>query len=97
MERKWVEYFGQLHGTVLALWDAASLDEAGPNGEVTPIFINVADASLQMVWFSWFLAIMPSLTLRSDKFASRPGWWRQPFAERSQFVNRRQEPLLATF
>lgn len=36
-------------GTVLSLWDAAELDGAGADGEVTPTFINLADASIKMV------------------------------------------------
>jgi hypothetical protein len=39
----------QLVGTVLSLWDAAELDGAGQDGEVTPTFINLADASIKMV------------------------------------------------
>ena len=39
----------QLVGTVLSLWDAAELDGAGEDGEVTPTFINLADASIKMV------------------------------------------------
>ena len=34
---------------MLALWDAAQLDAAGPDGEVVPTFINLADASIKMV------------------------------------------------
>jgi CCR4-NOT transcriptional complex subunit CAF120 len=37
-------------GTVLSLWDAAALDAAGQDGEVAPTFINLADASIKMVW-----------------------------------------------
>ena len=36
-------------GTVLSLWDAGLLDEAGQDGEVAPTFINLADASIKMV------------------------------------------------
>lgn len=44
-DRQWVECFGQLVGTVLSVWNAEALD----SGEATPLFINVADASVQMV------------------------------------------------
>lgn len=47
--RTWTECFAQLVGTVLSLWDAASLDAAGQDGEVSPSFINLADASIKMV------------------------------------------------
>lgn len=48
-DRAWTECFAQLVGTVLSLWDAASLDQAGEDGEVVPTFINLSDASLKMV------------------------------------------------
>nr|KMM70385.1 PH domain-containing protein [Coccidioides posadasii RMSCC 3488] len=48
-ERKWTEYFAQLVGTVLSLWEPAALDAAGSNGEAIPTFINVADASIKMI------------------------------------------------
>ncbi|WEW58267.1 hypothetical protein PRK78_003735 [Emydomyces testavorans] len=48
-DRRWTEYFAQLVGTVLSLWDPAALDAAGPDGDVTPTFINVADASIKMI------------------------------------------------
>lgn len=48
-DRRWVECYAQLIGTVLSLWDAATLDAAGENGEVPPTFINLADASITMV------------------------------------------------
>ncbi|RDI89663.1 hypothetical protein Vi05172_g201 [Venturia inaequalis] len=47
--RTWEECFAQLVGTVLSLWDAAELDSAGEDGEVTPAFINLADASIKML------------------------------------------------
>ncbi|TID16321.1 hypothetical protein E6O75_ATG11439 [Venturia nashicola] len=47
--RTWQECFAQLVGTVLSLWDAAELDSAGEDGEVTPTFINLADASIKML------------------------------------------------
>ncbi|KAK2747535.1 hypothetical protein FQN57_002028 [Myotisia sp. PD_48] len=48
-DRQWVECFGQLVGTVLSIWNAAALDAAGPNVEVPPSFINLADATIQMM------------------------------------------------
>lgn len=48
-DRQWVECFAQLIGTVLSLWDAAALDAAGEDAEVAPTFINLGDASIQMV------------------------------------------------
>ncbi|CRG90380.1 CCR4-NOT transcriptional complex subunit CAF120 [Talaromyces islandicus] len=48
-DRKWVECFAQLVGTVLSFWDANALDAAGQDGEVAPSFINLADASLKMI------------------------------------------------
>ncbi|MCJ1393841.1 hypothetical protein MMC18_006717 [Xylographa bjoerkii] len=48
-DRSWAECFAQLVGTVLSLWDAAALDEAGQDGEVAPTFINLADASIKMI------------------------------------------------
>lgn len=44
-----MECFAQLVGTVLTLWDAAALDAAGQDGEVSPTFMNLADASIKMV------------------------------------------------
>lgn len=34
------------------MWDAAHLDTAGDEGEVVPVFINLADASIKMVGIS---------------------------------------------
>lgn len=48
-DRTWTEYFAQLVGTVLSLWDAAELDAAGEEGEVLPKFINLTDASIKMI------------------------------------------------
>ncbi|OKL59698.1 hypothetical protein UA08_05291 [Talaromyces atroroseus] len=48
-DRKWVECFAQLVGTVLSIWDSAALDAAGGEQEVTPTFINLADASIKML------------------------------------------------
>lgn len=36
-------------GTILSLWDASALDQAGGDAEVVPTFINLTDASLHMV------------------------------------------------
>lgn len=47
-DRVWTECFAQLVGTVLSLWDAAALDQAGEDGEVVPTFINLSDASIKM-------------------------------------------------
>ncbi|KAF2146751.1 uncharacterized protein K452DRAFT_294294 [Aplosporella prunicola CBS 121167] len=49
VDRTWTECFAQLVGTVLSLWDAHKLDEAGQDGEVIPTFINLADASIKMI------------------------------------------------
>ena len=48
-DRKWMECFAQLVGTVLSLWEAAALDAAGENEEVVPTFLNLTDASIRMV------------------------------------------------
>jgi len=48
-DRKWQEYFVQLVGTILSLWDASALDQADGDAEVLPTFINLTDASLHMV------------------------------------------------
>ncbi|KAI9842356.1 MAG: hypothetical protein M1837_007276 [Sclerophora amabilis] len=50
-DRNWSECFAQLVGTVLSLWDASALDQAGQDGEVIPYFINLTDASIKMVRF----------------------------------------------
>ncbi|KAI9866491.1 MAG: hypothetical protein M1813_001042 [Trichoglossum hirsutum] len=47
-ERNWKEYFAQLVGTIVSLWDAAALDAAGRDGEVVPTFINLTDASIKV-------------------------------------------------
>ncbi|KAL6702956.1 hypothetical protein ACN47E_000798 [Coniothyrium glycines] len=57
-DRKWQEYFVQLVGTVLSLWDASELDRAGGDAEVLPTFINLTDAAMHMV---------PSMTLKDGK------------------------------
>ncbi|KAE8147629.1 hypothetical protein BDV25DRAFT_159954 [Aspergillus avenaceus] len=46
-DRQWVECYAQLVGTALSLWDAAALD-ATPE-EVSPTFINLADASIKVL------------------------------------------------
>ncbi|PGH18629.1 hypothetical protein AJ79_00408 [Helicocarpus griseus UAMH5409] len=48
-DRQWVDCFAQLIGTVLTIWDSAALDAAGPEGDVAPTFINLADASIKMI------------------------------------------------
>jgi len=58
-DRSWSECFAQLVGTVLSLWDAAALDAAGQDGEVAPSFINLADASIKMVYQSLDVAACP--------------------------------------
>ncbi|KAH0552941.1 hypothetical protein GP486_006861 [Trichoglossum hirsutum] len=50
-ERNWKEYFAQLVGTIVSLWDAAALDAAGRDGEVVPTFINLTDASIKIDTF----------------------------------------------
>ncbi|EEA21560.1 hypothetical protein TMatcc_009021 [Talaromyces marneffei ATCC 18224] len=47
-DRKWVECFAVLTGTVLSIWDAAALDATG-NQDITPTFINLTDASIKML------------------------------------------------
>ncbi|KKK22633.1 hypothetical protein ARAM_003031 [Aspergillus rambellii] len=49
IDRQWMECYAQLIGTVLSLWDAAALDAAGDGFEVPPTFINLTDASIQMI------------------------------------------------
>ncbi|KAI8940034.1 hypothetical protein NX059_003756 [Plenodomus lindquistii] len=57
-DRKWQEYFVQLVGTILSLWDASALDQAGGDAEVLPTFINLTDAAIHMV---------PAMTLKDGK------------------------------
>ncbi|KAI9784169.1 MAG: hypothetical protein M1839_002674 [Geoglossum umbratile] len=47
-DRNWKEYFAQLVGTILSLWDAAALDASSQDGEVVPTFINLTDASTKV-------------------------------------------------
>ncbi|KAF2026038.1 hypothetical protein EK21DRAFT_37133, partial [Setomelanomma holmii] len=58
VDRKWQEYFVQLVGTILSLWDATDLDQAGGDMEVLPTFINLTDAAIHMI---------PSMTLKDGK------------------------------
>ncbi|KAL5338997.1 hypothetical protein BJX70DRAFT_181476 [Aspergillus crustosus] len=48
-DRQWLECYAQLVGTVLSLWDAAALDAAEDANEVSPTFINLADASVKSI------------------------------------------------
>lgn len=48
-DRRWQEYFVQLVGTILSLWDASELDRVGGDAEVLPTFINLTDAAIHMV------------------------------------------------
>jgi CCR4-NOT transcriptional complex subunit CAF120 len=47
-DRNWKEYFAQLVGTILSLWDAEALDASSQDGEVVPTFINLTDASTKV-------------------------------------------------
>ncbi|KAB8074652.1 hypothetical protein BDV29DRAFT_118859 [Aspergillus leporis] len=47
-DRQWIECYAQLVGTALSLWDAAALD-AAVGEEVSPTFINLADASIKVI------------------------------------------------
>ncbi|RMZ66772.1 ph domain-containing [Pyrenophora seminiperda CCB06] len=58
LDRRWQEYFVQLVGTILSLWDASALDQAGGDAEVLPTFINLTDAAIHMI---------PSMTLKDGK------------------------------
>ncbi|KAF2869458.1 hypothetical protein BDV95DRAFT_609003 [Massariosphaeria phaeospora] len=57
-DRVWQECFAQLVGTILSLWDASELDQAGGDADVLPTFINLTDAALHM---------MPSMVLSDGK------------------------------
>lgn len=48
-DRQWMECYAQLVGTVLSLWEASALDAAA-GADVPATFINLADASIKMVW-----------------------------------------------
>lgn len=67
-DRQWVECYAQLVGTVLSLWDAAALDAAAEDEEVSPTFINLADASIKMVSGVWNIKLA-SLTDADRDFA----------------------------
>ena len=45
-DQEWYEFFAQLNGTILSLWDAEAVDEAAYQGgqSVMPQFINITDA-----------------------------------------------------
>lgn len=45
-DQEWYEFFAQLNGTILSLWDAAAADEAAFMGgqSVMPQFINITDS-----------------------------------------------------
>jgi hypothetical protein len=45
-DQEWYEFFAQLNGTILSLWDAEAVDQATHTGDQTvmPQFINVTDA-----------------------------------------------------
>ncbi|KAF3001293.1 hypothetical protein E8E13_004706 [Curvularia kusanoi] len=57
-DRKWQEYFVQLVGTIMSLWDASELDQVGGDREVIPTFINLTDAAIHMI---------PAMTLKDGK------------------------------
>ncbi|KAH6638163.1 hypothetical protein C7974DRAFT_411607 [Boeremia exigua] len=57
-DRKWQEYFVQLVGTIMSLWDASELDLVGGDREVIPTFINLTDAAIHMI---------PAMTLKDGK------------------------------
>lgn len=44
-----MEVYGKLSGTILSIWDADSLNQAGQNGEPTPTYINITDASFKSI------------------------------------------------
>ncbi|ODQ65402.1 hypothetical protein NADFUDRAFT_83390 [Nadsonia fulvescens var. elongata DSM 6958] len=52
-DRKWVEVFGRLNGTVLSIWDADVLDRSLANlnstTEPTPNYINITDSSFKSI------------------------------------------------
>ena len=56
-DRKWQEYFVQLVGTIMSLWDASELDQVGGDREVIPSFINLTDAAIHMVCFLIEIAV----------------------------------------
>lgn len=46
-DRRWIEAYGKLTGTVLSIWDASSLENA--NGEPTPVYINITDSTFKSI------------------------------------------------
>ena len=50
-DQEWYEFFAQLNGTILSLWDAEAVDQAAYVGgqTVLPQFINVTDAAVTAV------------------------------------------------
>lgn len=93
-DRNWTEVFAQLVGTVLSVWDAQKLDEAGTDGEVVPSFINLADASIKMV------CCPTPITTNSnepDRIAAneRPG--RPKLDQRLERIHGRKQPLFVSF
>jgi len=60
VDRNWQECFAQLCGTVLSIWDASELDQAGEEAEVVPTFINLADASIKMVTYHIHIVLLHS-------------------------------------
>lgn len=48
-ERKWVEVFGKLSGTVFAIWDADSLERNASGSEPSPTYINITDSTFKPI------------------------------------------------
>lgn len=46
-DRRWVEVYGKLTGTVLSIWDATSLESA--DDEPTPVYINITDSTFKTI------------------------------------------------
>ena len=70
-DRQWVECFAQLIGSVIWMWDAAALDEAGEYGDVHPSHINVADAIVSIVSSKYSLHIV-AVHVFSTFFSTAP-------------------------
>jgi CCR4-NOT transcriptional complex subunit CAF120 len=47
-DRRWMEVYGKLTGTVLSVWDAASLNS--PGYEPSPTYLNITDASFKFIY-----------------------------------------------
>lgn len=49
--QEWYEFFAQLNGTILSLWDAEAVDQAAYMGgqSVMPQFLNITDAVITSV------------------------------------------------